>query len=669
MIISPTGSGKSNAFKFPILAEKKLGLPFVSFIISPFVSLLEDMKEKLFELEELAVEIYDPEKEYEYYITCDVVIVQLEKAKEAEGLVRYFHLEKVFKYIRRLVLDEAHILMEHKSFRAASIMKISEVFGSGVPKLFLSATFPKLYESRICSMFDIKDWRVHRGETIRKNIAHIVVQDTFDVTRALKKIYESEIKPNRTKGIVFVYKRSLAIELAQDLKWIMFHGNMLPGEKGNAYREFSRLEEGMVVATSAFSHGVDLKRISHVITVGQVNSIIEFQQVVGRMWRGEPEKIGRSYILLLPGRMHEHIGPSSCVNGSLASELDGKEDENCRSLDCVSCSVCDGTKRIDSGAFMYDSSDSDEGMEVEVMEVEDPEDESSELQATLRDCQFNVLKLYGLRPESELVADSLGVYAKSFFSTVINPGLIVDLGVCSGCLLSNFHAHSLDPGHESLRSMLCSLMPLLHAFCIFFLCENRDGKAHLESMMMSPNLSSIMMRRIEDLIRNPGGKYERMAKSLMSRSAIEKNHLEVSWAEVYKVNDYLENPCVDAAQLVYGPSDGWCELSRVTLNALEIACQFRFKSINGNKVFGFCFGCWGKLYHRRKSDCHKGLIARILIYSYYEGSLLEKYCSERRIELEYPSVCHLVDLMVFREGDNVPLFFGYVGWLLARNQG
>lgn len=99
------------------------------------------MKEKLFDLEELAEAIYDPEKEYQYYITCDVIIVQLKKAKEAEGLVRYFHLEKVFKYIRRLVLDEAHILMEHKSFRPASIMKISEVFGNGVHKLFLFARF------------------------------------------------------------------------------------------------------------------------------------------------------------------------------------------------------------------------------------------------------------------------------------------------------------------------------------------------------------------------------------------------------------------------------------------------------------------------------------------------------------------------------------------------
>ena len=39
------------------------------------------------------------------------------------------------------------------------------------------------------------------------------------------------------------------------------------------------------------------------------------------------------------------------------------------------------------------------------------------------------------------------------------------------------------------------------------------------------------------------------------------------------------------------------------------------------------------------------------------------------IELEYPSLCNLLDLIYFREGDNVPLFFDYVGWLLGPSQG
>lgn len=639
LVVSPTGSGKSNAFKFPMLAEKKMNLPFVSIIICPFISLLQDMKEKLFDLQELKVEIFDPEKEHVYYVTCDVIIVQLEKVKEAEGLIRYFDLEKVFKYIRRLVLDEAHVLMEHRSFRAASIMKIPEVFGKGIPKMFLSATFPKLFETRIRRMFEITDWRVHRGETIRKNIEHIVFQGSFDVAKALRRIYETEVRRCQTKGIVFVYKRSLAIELAQDLKWLLFHGNMDPEEKANAYKKFAQAEEGMMIATSAFSHGVDIRRISHVITVGHVNSAIDFQQVVGRMWRGEPDEVGRSYVLFLADVRNDVVTPYQCINSLLASQLDGKEGENCSSLGCERCSVCDESK-VNSAVSLdnLSDSDSDEEIEVVVIDDEDSEVEIRELYAKLRDCQFNIIKLYGLRSEKEVAAEALGVYSKAFFSTVINPGLIIDLGVCFGCLLTNYHAHSLDPDHESLKSMQCSLTPLLHAFIVFFLYENNNGRGQLESMMISPNLSSIVIRNMEEIIKDPFAKYKGIAKDLILRSAIERNHLEVSWQRVDMINDYLEEPQYDAAQLVYGSSEGWCELSRVTINALEIVCQFRFKTINGRKAVGFCFGCWSKLFHGDQKECHRGLIARILIYSYYEELLLKGYCLERGIKVEYPSV-------------------------------
>ena len=57
----------------------------------------------------------------------------------------------------------------------------------------------------------------------------------------------------------------------------------------------------MMVATSAFSHGVDVEGISHVITVGSVPGSVDFQQVVGRMWRKQGNRVGRSIILLEPG--------------------------------------------------------------------------------------------------------------------------------------------------------------------------------------------------------------------------------------------------------------------------------------------------------------------------------------------------------------------------------
>ena len=59
-------------------------------------------------------------------------------------------------------MDEAHALIEHREFRGPSVSRVRDVFGESIPKLFLTATFPKAMERELCPMFGISDWRVHR---------------------------------------------------------------------------------------------------------------------------------------------------------------------------------------------------------------------------------------------------------------------------------------------------------------------------------------------------------------------------------------------------------------------------------------------------------------------------------------------------------------------------
>lgn len=165
------------------------------------------------------VELYDPGKENEYYMKCDIIVVQLEKVKEAKSLVKFFESPSVFKYIRRLVVDEAHVLIEQRLFRSQSIFKIGDIFGKGVPKVFLSATFPQRMEETLCNQFSIEKselW-VHRENTIRQNIEHIVVQGEIVASAALRRIYDTEIKQQGTRGIVFVYRRDMAEQLGEKL--------------------------------------------------------------------------------------------------------------------------------------------------------------------------------------------------------------------------------------------------------------------------------------------------------------------------------------------------------------------------------------------------------------------------------------------------------------------
>ncbi len=55
-------------------------------------------------------------------------MLQLEKVQEAAGLVRYFESGSVFRRVRRLIMDEAHALIEHREFRGLSVSRVRDVF-------------------------------------------------------------------------------------------------------------------------------------------------------------------------------------------------------------------------------------------------------------------------------------------------------------------------------------------------------------------------------------------------------------------------------------------------------------------------------------------------------------------------------------------------------------
>ena len=669
MVISPTGSGKSNAYKMPILMEKKLRLPFVSFIICPFISLLEDVKVKLKELGELEVEIFDSDMGHEYYSNCDIIVLQLEKVLDAAGLVRYFESGSVFRRVRRLIMDEAHALIEHREFRGPSVSRVRDVFGESIPKLFLTATFPKAMERELCPMFGISDWRVHREETTRKNIEHVVVREHVDVKRALRTIYAKEIRPRRTKGIVFVYLREMAKDLGERLGWMVFHGHMVPEEKAKAYKEFANTESAMMVATSAFSHGVDVEGISHVITIGSVPGSVDFQQVVGRMWRKQGNRVGRSIILLEPGMRTGIIRGDICVNGVLAQELDGKIDQSCLSLGCVACSVCDSNKCIRKEEL------EDEGMEeanpseeVEEEEEENQGEEEDEVLRRLRECNFNILVMYGLSRGTVGVAESLGCYLLGFFPTVIITGLLEDLSVCRGCLLSDEHAYKLDASHESVMHMTCSLSPLLHAILMLLFFAKKNARAMLQEELLLPMISDIMIGRISKLLDDRNREYQiKVFRKLMDGSLTKREFFPWKKEPKAKFQQYLEKGHITPEDLVYRPRGGCNEINWVSMARLVKDSAFRFQETNGDYIKGNCYGCWGRFNHKKGDPrCRKGMVAEILIHSYFEGALLEMYLLEKRLALRMPTVSHVVDLMVHCSRDRAPLFVDYVAWLLYR---
>lgn len=671
LVVSPTGSGKSNAYKMPVLMEKQFDLPFVTFVLTPFISLLEDVKVKMAELEELVVEVYDAEKEYEFYLKCDVIVIQLEKVKEAQGLVQFFESPTVFKYIRRLVVDEAHVLLKHREFRL-SVFKVGDVFGPQVPKLFLSATFPSRMEGSLRTQFGISQdgLAVHRESTIKKNIEHVVVQGEIVVSAALREIYETEIRNRGTRGIVFVYLRNLAEELGERLGWMVFHGNLDVEEKGRVYREFAAQEGAMVVATSAFSHGVDVSKVGHVITVGGVDNVIDFQQVVGRMWRAEDSKVGRSYILCDYGFRESQITPGKCVNGVLAASLDEINGASCESLGCVKCSVCDSSKQVKAEMFLPGAQDQVPRRRAAEDEQENmaaaPRGMSREMRAWMAGHEFNVLRMYGMRPAVEDVAMALGCYSDVPLVTLINPGIIEGEDICRGCFLSQEHACSFDEMHAKVFTPVrCSLAALFEGAVIGELWQRDGMQSWLEEAAVSGNISNMMRRWYVNMVLDAKegiGKqmYEDMMLGSWRRSVV----MKVSSNSVEKISNFIREPIIGSEELVYGAKGGSSQMNKIAFDMLVKSSWNRMRMVNGDKATGYCARCWDQGNHRERKECNRDYVVQILVHAYNERSMLAEYLHERGI-VKKGTVCHFIDLMVSLE-DGEPMFFDLINFLMLR---
>lgn len=208
----------------------------------------------------------------------------------------------------------------------------------------------------------------------------------------------------------------------------------------------------------------------------------------------------------------------------------------------------------------------------------------------LRECDFNILAFYGLCSKSQSVAETLGCYSRVFFSTVIVTGLIEQDDVCNGCLLSSGHAHKLDPEHEKAISMGCSLSPLLHGSLMLLLFRNKNGRAKIQEMVQSSDVSYLMMNEIHRLFE--GQEYNmKVFKKMMDGSLTRMAIMPWKWDAIQKVNGYLESGVVRPVDLVYKPGGRSQKINEVAIKNMVKECLFWFREVNGDCIKGYCYGC------------------------------------------------------------------------------
>ena len=203
---------------------------------------------------------------------------------------------------------------------------------------------------------------------------------------------------------------------------------------------------------------------------------------------------------------------------------------------------------------------------------------------------------------------------------------------------------------------------------MLLLFAKKNARAMLQEELLLPIISDIMIGRISKLLDDRNREYQiKVFRKLMDGSLTKREFFPWKKESKAKFQQYLEKGHITPEDLVYRPRGGCNEINWVAMARLVKDSAFRFQETNGDYIKGNCYGCWGRFNHKKGDPrCRKGMVAEILIHSYFEGALLEMYLLEKRLALRMPTVSHVVDLMVHCSRDRAPLFVDYVAWLLYR---
>ncbi|KAL7330866.1 hypothetical protein PS15p_203148 [Mucor circinelloides] len=299
-----TGGGKSLLFFLPAYLERERQLTTV--VVVPFVSLKKDLVQRANALN-LSYDTWHGE-----HNTLRKVSLLFVAVENCSDIRLHNHLSKMYNEngLARIVYDEVHLSVSSADWRSA-MLYIHSLRTMPVPVVLLSATIPLDMEKDLQVKFASEFVVIREPYTARPSNSYSVSlvknKDTME-TILYQQLYPYSQRP--CFGIIFVQTvpectaiQASILKKYPQMNVLIYHGRLTAEEKTKNQDQFMKptqvLNPTVIVATSAFSTGIDKPDISFTFHFGITDSLLEYGQSSGRAKRDPNSFEGPAKCLLI----------------------------------------------------------------------------------------------------------------------------------------------------------------------------------------------------------------------------------------------------------------------------------------------------------------------------------------------------------------------------------